>query len=205
MAPFCLEVIMVLLVYMLACCILPNIIWQVKKIRGEYTCSVSPVSHIVWTYIYMIYVALALYVAQIGSVWDMMSYKHFMGSINTTPFAPGGLVPDILNIIMFMPLGFLLPLIWKNFRKGWKVALTGFGFSVMIEFCQLFNTRVSDVDDLIMNTVGACVGYIIWKVFSRLVRKTKTVEVTKAEPITYLALAVLGVCLLYNWRFFEMT
>lgn len=67
----------------------------------------------------------------------------------------------ILNIIMFMPLGFLLPLIWKSFRNGVGVLVTGVGFSLAIEIAQLFNRRLTDVDDLIMNTMGTLIGFII--------------------------------------------
>lgn len=61
-----------------------------------------------------------------------------------------------------MPLGFLLPLIWKNFRNIINVSLTGLGFSLAIELCQLFNLRATDIDDLMMNTLGAVLGYFIW-------------------------------------------
>ncbi len=188
---------MAFLVYIMICAILPNLIWQVNcKNR-------TSLSHAVWTFVFMIYIALALYVAEIGSFWDMISYKKLMGSINTEPFAPGGFKPDMLNIIMFMPLGFLLPLNWSSFRSLRKVALTGLGFSALIEFFQLFNYRITDVDDLIMNTIGACVGYFIWTVFRRFVKNKRTIERIKAEPVKLIMIGILGVCFFYNWRFVD--
>lgn len=195
---------MTLLIYTMLCIILPNVVWQLCHINKN----TKSVSHIVWTFIFMIYLSFALYVAEIGSIWDVMTYKRFMGAINTHPFAEGGLVPDILNIIMFMPLGFLLPLNWSNFRKCWKVALTGLGFSAIIEFCQLFNNRITDVDDLIMNTLGACAGYFVWVLFTKFMEngkneniKKRAIVKLKTEPIMCIALGVMGECLLYNWRF----
>ena len=188
---------MLSLSYTSLCCILPNTIWQIKHKRKKM------LSHMIWTYIFMIYVALALYVAEIGSVWDIISNGQITGKINTHPFAPGGLIPDILNIIMFMPLGFLLPLIWVNFRRCSVVALTGLGFSALIEFLQLFNDRISDVDDLIMNTFGACAGYFLWRIFGGVIKTGKPQEMTRAEPITYIILGILGVCVFCNWSFVE--
>ena len=46
--------------------------------------------------------------------------------MNLIPFSSEGAMTYILNIIMFMPLGFLLPLIWENFRNAKKVVLMGF-------------------------------------------------------------------------------
>ena len=72
-----------------------------------------------------------------------------------------------MNVIMLMPLGFLLPYIWKNFRNPLKVALTGFSFSIFIEFAQLPTNRLVDIDDLMMNTLGAILGYVVWKMIGK--------------------------------------
>lgn len=65
----------------------------------------------------------------------------------------------LLNVALFMPLGGLLPLIWKEFRGSWrKTVAVGFCLSLFIEWLQLFNFRLTDVDDLLMNTVGTALG-----------------------------------------------
>ena len=64
-----------------------------------------------------------------------------------------------LNAAMFAPFGFLLPVLWRKCRK-WKVTvLAGFLLSLTIEVLQMFCFRATDVDDLIMNTLGAGFGY----------------------------------------------
>ncbi len=70
----------------------------------------------------------------------------------------------ILNILLFIPFGYLLPLIWSKADRWWKVTLLGFSISLIIELLQLF-TRLgyADVDDLINNTVGALIGYVLYK------------------------------------------
>ena len=78
------------------------------------------------------------------------------------------MVGYILNIILFIPFGFLIPLIWKKMRSLHLTALAGFSFSILIEISQLLNNRRTDIDDLIMNTLGAIIGFLIYKSFKKL-------------------------------------
>ena len=65
------------------------------------------------------------------------------------------------NILMFMPLGFLLPLISNRMQRLFPVTLLGFMMSFMIEFLQLFLERGTDIDDLILNTIGTVLGFAV--------------------------------------------
>lgn len=66
----------------------------------------------------------------------------------------------LLNIAMFVPLGFLLPLLNCGFRKWYVTIPAGFGTSLTIELIQLaFASGVFDVDDLFCNTLGAAFGF----------------------------------------------
>ncbi len=69
------------------------------------------------------------------------------------------------NIIVFIPFGFFIPLLWKVSNK--KVVFIGFCFSLFIEISQLFLTRYTDVDDLILNTIGVLIGLFMYKYFYR--------------------------------------
>lgn len=71
----------------------------------------------------------------------------------------------ILNIILFVPLGFLLPVMWKEFRSLRSIAVTGLSLSLFIEILQIFTFRLTDVDDLITNTAGAVAGYYLSRRF----------------------------------------
>ena len=66
----------------------------------------------------------------------------------------------IANIGIFMPIGFCPAILWRKGRL-WKAFLMGFGTSFFIETAQLFIPRKSDVDDIILNTGGAVLGYIL--------------------------------------------
>lgn len=64
------------------------------------------------------------------------------------------------NVIMFLPLGFLPPLLWKAFNKLWKTLLWGAGIIVCVELVQLFALVGNcDIDDLLLNLVGIAMGY----------------------------------------------
>lgn len=68
------------------------------------------------------------------------------------------------NIGMFLPIGFCTALLWRNARWYRSVA-AGFLTSAMIEVVQLFIGRVSDIDDIILNTTGALLGYWLYLLF----------------------------------------
>lgn len=69
----------------------------------------------------------------------------------------------IINILMFIPFGFLLPVISKGFQRFWKTYLAGLGFTLLIETAQLITARgLFDVDDIINNVLGAMIGYGIY-------------------------------------------
>lgn len=68
------------------------------------------------------------------------------------------------NIIMFVPVGLFAGLLWRG-PKWWKAFLTGLVSSTAIETVQLFIGRRTDVDDVILNTLGALLGYWIFCAF----------------------------------------
>jgi len=77
------------------------------------------------------------------------------------------------NISMFIPIGVIWPLVFKQLDSHKKVIAAGVGFSLCIEILQLpFFDRVSDIDDLILNSLGFALGYGIYLLFSR---KRKTI------------------------------
>lgn len=66
----------------------------------------------------------------------------------------------ILNYILFMHLGFLLYLCLGQ-KRGTRVVLSGFLFSVSIKIIQLvFRIGLFEFDDMIGNTIGCLIGYI---------------------------------------------
>ena len=77
---------------------------------------------------------------------------------------------NVLNVIMFIPVGLLLGL---GFRKlTWKkTILIGFGISFSIEILQFFFKKgLCETDDLIHNLMGCLLGYAIYKITLRLIK-----------------------------------
>ena len=73
------------------------------------------------------------------------------------------LINVIGNTTMFIPLGIVWPCVFKKLDTHAKVIAAGVGFSLCIEILQLpFFDRVTDIDDLILNSVGFAVGYGIY-------------------------------------------
>ena len=76
------------------------------------------------------------------------------------------------NIGAFVPFGLFVPIISIKLRKAWKVILLGMLLSTAVEFVQLI-TKVGscDIDDLILNTFGTMIGYLIFSVCHAIWRR----------------------------------
>ena len=76
------------------------------------------------------------------------------------------------NTAMFLPLGIVWPAVFKKLDSHWKVITAGFGVSLTIEVLQLpFFDRATDIDDLILNTLGFLMGYGIYLLVKAIRRK----------------------------------
>ena len=71
------------------------------------------------------------------------------------------------NMLVFLPLGFFPALLFRN-ERWWRSVLVGGGISVFVEFGQYFLMRQTDVDDVILNTLGALAGYWVFLLIKRL-------------------------------------
>ena len=75
---------------------------------------------------------------------------------------PELLVENIMNVVVFIPVGLLLCIAFKQ-MTWWKVLLIGCGISVTIETLQFIYMRgFSEVDDVMHNTLGCILGYSLW-------------------------------------------
>lgn len=177
--------------------VLPCFVWQIIN-RARLQHKRYVVWHIVWAYIFILYCYLAVEVAaDMGTIWDLLHNRSLMGRIYIRPFVVDEIKSHVLNVIMFMPLGFLLPYIWKNFRNIWKSVRVGFFMSLAIELSQLFCYRVTDVNDLITNTVGTVLGYTIWICANSLMyRESK--HFSSKEAYVYIFGGMLGIFFMYN-------
>lgn len=104
--------------------------------------------------------------------------EQFLQSVNLLPFRDiihgyaFAKQEALFNIFMMIPFGFLFPLITK--KNLLQTVLITFSFSLTIETIQLLtvlfdrvNARTFDITDLITNTTGGLIGYIIFKIFHK--------------------------------------
>lgn len=95
------------------------------------------------------------------------------------------------NIALFMPLGFLLPMVWTGFRRLPRTAAFGACVSLFIELSQLFNYRATVTDDLLLNTLGAVLGYLCAAAVLRLFPRLSPDDYTERHCVLPAAVAVL--------------
>lgn len=77
----------------------------------------------------------------------------------------------IENIIMFIPFGVLLPILFKRMRKVQNCVGFGFLSSCIIEIAQFITRRgYLQLDDVFTNTVGALIGWLIWRGAGKIIK-----------------------------------
>ncbi len=108
----------------------------------------------------------------------LLGYESTVGRSNFTPFATIQLYVNLLggpmhtvavynlvgNIVLFVPFGFYIPLIWKKYQYLWKMLIVSFAVPLFIETTQYFIGRSIDIDDVILNTIAIIIGYILFKI-----------------------------------------
>lgn len=151
------------------CVLLPNLglviyYWKWKK------SSLSSSMIACWL-MWLIYFASVFYFTSAGTLDNFLqNYAQInWRQVNLVLFArhPSFTVikQNILNICLFLPLGLLMSTVVKSKHSLIATFSLGFYFSLLIELSQLFNHRRSDVDDLLFNTLGAVIGWLVGTIF----------------------------------------
>lgn len=120
----------------------------------------------------LLYFFYAVYLSGVYAVVGLpnVSYIRFDLNLNLIPFVD--MLTDLrgtaLNVVLFIPLGFFLFLLWKPFRRASNVLLAAFIFSLTIELLQIITLRATDVNDLITNVAGAMAGYGLGRILTKV-------------------------------------
>jgi glycopeptide antibiotics resistance protein len=100
---------------------------------------------------------------------------HYLGCIKSSGVAK---VNILANIVAFAPMGFLMPILLKKLQNGINVSIVSFIVSLLFELTQLIlSIGEFDIDDIILNVLGAILGYLLFKVFSHLASKILKVNI----------------------------
>lgn len=156
----------------------------------------------VWMALFGVYVTLAFQVTGAGTLREALYHGICFsgGEVNLAPFSQGiDPVGYVLNVVLGMPLGFLLPLLWEKLDRPRTALCAGLLFSLLIELSQLCNFRATDVDDLLMNTLGTLLGFLLFRLFARITRWKREEELRwPIGPWSTVGVLFLGRFLLYN-------
>lgn len=76
------------------------------------------------------------------------------------------------NVLAFMPLGVLIPMSFPAVNRWWMILLHSFWLSLCIELFQLVtHFGAFDVDDILLNTLGGLLGFVVFTVTGFVYRK----------------------------------
>ena len=130
--------------------------------------------------IYSIFMLVLLF-NRAGGIEGMDYWTQIQANLNLEPFRTIRLFWNVLgrqgyrstaiinlggNVIMFIPLGFFLPRVFPTLQKFRRTVLATVLIITAVELTQLFTLLgTCDIDDLILNVIGAAIGYGIFKLF----------------------------------------
>lgn len=75
------------------------------------------------------------------------------------------------NVVLFIPFGLFIPLLWKRMRHAVALVVVAFGIPIFIEGTQYFIGRSVDIDDVLLNAVAIIIGYAVFYGFKKIISK----------------------------------
>lgn len=116
---------------------------------------------------YLYFVCIWTILEITGIIGMQFQLQWFADSLGTfgfyIPGSMGELMMQFFNICLFIPVGILTPYVFpKKFSSPVKVILGLMVFSICIEVLQMFSGRFFEINDILANTIGAGIGYIIF-------------------------------------------
>lgn len=190
--------------YVLVCVLIPTaVVYAASRVVCRKKGLVRARADWLKLFVFAVYIAGVFYFTGTGTLYNIRQYG--MGTdvlqYSLVPFSAAAIDIEgyLLNILLFLPLGFLLPLLWPNYNRFWRILLFGAALSLLIEFSQLLNIRSTDIDDLLLNTLGALLGFLLFRLY-RLVfrRERKAAPGLAGSPALYLAAMFAGTFFLFN-------
>lgn len=152
-------------------------------------------------------VALYNLFAAIGSMERTISiipFKSLLDMINNNISVTRILENILGNIAIFIPFGLLLPIVQKD--KSKKIILYGLITSVLIEIIQyVFALGSSDIDDLMLNTLGTVIGYLLYKIIHKKARADTLTAISIIVLVTVLGGFALGILFINHTELFMLS
>ena len=138
----------------------------------------------------LVYICLVVVVR-----FTFFPFSRVNGQVQPLLFDPGNIFPPRINLIplvylfdyeisrealinvigntaMFLPIGIIWPSVFRKLDTPAKAISAGIGLSMFIEILQLpFFDRVTDIDDLLLNSLGFLMGFGIWLLVRKAIKK----------------------------------
>jgi len=101
---------------------------------------------------------------QLVPVWNLVANLRDGDRVMATLAGAAG------NVALFLPFGFLVPVLAPGMDRWWRTVGAGLALSLAIELTQLAfpGLRRPDVNDVLMNTLGAALGFAAYRLAARL-------------------------------------
>ncbi|WP_324825225.1 VanZ family protein [Sinanaerobacter sp. ZZT-01] len=148
-------------------------------------------------FLFLSWVIVVLYVTVFGNiVWGVTVFRpgnipaniNLISTITEWSKNSGRIVEQLLeNIIMFMPIGFLMPMVVKKARKIGSAFCSILLLTSFIEVSQyLLGTRAADIADILMNTLGGIIGYVVFRGCNYVLKnKSWWKSLCKSDALSY--------------------
>lgn len=125
-----------------------------------------PLRHMLGSGLFCLTLSAILSVSGIPAVYSMKLHA----GLSLIPFAD--IVQNaerlLKGFLLFLPIGALLPFLYRHYQRLSCCVRYGFLFSLAIEALQLFTVHAADITDLLTNTFGTAAGYGIFALFRKL-------------------------------------
>jgi glycopeptide antibiotics resistance protein len=101
--------------------------------------------------------------------YNLTLFREIRRFYNVRETYPKMFLINILgNVVAFMPFGYLVPKLKQRNTNFFFTTLFSFELSLCVEILQLvFKLGCFDVDDLLLNTLGGMLGYLVYYIFNR--------------------------------------
>ena len=134
----------------------------------------------------ILYYLFSCYLSVVYVLVGLPSITYIRPELNLNLLPIIGIIGDwknsILNILLFVPFGLALPILWKKYGRLRNAVLFGFCLSLTIELLQILTYRTTDINDLITNTTGTLTGFLLAKV---LIKHLPKLSAGISEENTY--------------------
>lgn len=165
-------------------------------------------AHLLLTLLYGLYLSGVLAVTGIGRPFGFRPRFNFLPFVDMIK----GPIDTALNVLLFLPLGVLLPLLYAEFENAKKTLLAACILSFSIECIQMFGLGmfglgITDVNDLLTNAAGAMLGFALSKTRRAMIpadRKKKlqaaAVPGTWEAALLAVIMILCALCFTPAWR-----